>query len=285
MTAARKVLTMPDMMQPPEPHHEWTEDYLEADSLLLDDSYQRPVSPSRLAILSKGFSLDLVKRLDVNRRPTGELYVMDGAHRLAAARNRGETLLPCRIYHFPTVEQEALFFVASNLNTNVVSALDRMKARIRAGDATAVAITAMLTEFGYEWNYSHGPVPGGVKAARAFEEMYNRSPDELYRVLRIASASWGRQVNALQDVIVWALSRFTRHWEGRYREDRLIAKLRQHEPGVLRQRAYTASQLLRGASAEYRLFEYITGLYDENLRAGRLRPREQEEAAPEPDTP
>lgn len=252
----------------------WREDYLRTESLKIDVSYQRKLDAARVNRMAAAWSDARCLLLEVNQRPDGTYWVMNGQHRLAAAHLAGVEWLPCRIYTFPTVALEALWFAGQAQDTRAVPALDRMKARIVGLDARAVAIEALARKYGYTFNWAHGNSQSGTtRAAAALEELYRRNPNRLEYLLHIISASWGDAPNACSDTTLHALWFFTDKYSGIYDRQRLITVLSGSEPNVLRQRAYNRAQLAGGGSAERHMCEMIAEMYDKGKRTGRLRPQ------------
>lgn len=256
----------------------WEEDYLRADTLLVDPAYQRPLNSRRVNHMARIWSDARCLMLEVNRRKTGEHYVMNGQHRLAAALLAGVEWLPCRIFSFPTVELEALWFAGQAEDTRQVAALDRMKAEIAGADADARAIRDLLARYGYTFNWNRGnSLPGTTRAAAALKEDYKRGPGDLERNVTIIAAAWGDAPNALSDTMLHALRFFWEKYGDRADQARLTSVLKGTEPNILRQRAANRAQLAGGGSAERHLCNMMAELYDKGKRTGRLRPERPDE--------
>ena len=106
--------------------------------LNVDPSYQRSVEngPSRVLIrkIAREWDWSLFQLLVVSRRPDGALYVVDGQHRLEAARLRRDLYdLPCSVYDFATTGDEADAFVAINQQRKPLGALDLFRAAVEGG--------------------------------------------------------------------------------------------------------------------------------------------------------
>ena len=106
--------------------------------LNVDCSYQRSIdSPSSRALIKRiagEWDWSLFQLLVVSRRPDGELYVVDGQHRLEAARMRGDLHdLPCSVYDFRLVSHEADAFVALNQQRKPLTRLDLFKGSVIGG--------------------------------------------------------------------------------------------------------------------------------------------------------
>jgi hypothetical protein len=256
----------------------WREDYLRADQISIDDSYQRPLDRERVQRIARAWDDARCGYLEVNQRPDGSYFAMNGQHRLEAARTAKVEYVACRIFTFASVELEALWFAGQAADTRRVEALSRMKARIRGGDAVAVAINRMIHEHGYTFGWSFGKAaPGSTRAAAALEELYRRDAELLDYLLTIMQQAWGDAPNAVSDTTLHGLAFFEQKYHGIYDRARLVMVLKPQEPNVLRQRAFTRAQLSGGGSAERHLMMMIADLYDRGKRTGRLRPYDTEE--------
>jgi hypothetical protein len=119
----------------------------------VDEAYQRSTalaaSVSLIRRIAQYWDWGLCQPLAVARRPDGSLMVVDGQHRLAAAKLRRDIAhLPCVITAFANQGDEAAAFVALNQQRRPLSNLDLFKAALAAGDTTAKAIVAAMTKAG-----------------------------------------------------------------------------------------------------------------------------------------
>lgn len=127
--------------------------YLPPDMLLIDAAYQRSLdgSPSQALIrrIAQHWNWDLCQPLVVARRDNGGLFVIDGQHRLAAARLRGDIgQLPAVVVQYVKVEDEAASFVHLNQQRRPLGKLDLFKAAVASGDSEASAIVGALDAAG-----------------------------------------------------------------------------------------------------------------------------------------
>ncbi|MBY0394144.1 MAG: ParB/RepB/Spo0J family partition protein, partial [Novosphingobium sp.] len=121
--------------------------------LEIDAQYQRSVdseqSQQLVRAIAQHWNWDLCQPLVVARRPDGKLYVIDGQHRLAAARLRGDIpQLPAVVVQYDSVEDEAASFVLLNQQRKPLSKLDLFKAAVASGDTTASAIVQAMDAAG-----------------------------------------------------------------------------------------------------------------------------------------
>lgn len=119
--------------------------------LRIDPGYQRDVtngsSQTLIRRLAQHWNWDLCQPLVVARRSdlTDRLFVIDGQHRLEAARLRGDIAqLPCVVVDFASPADEAASFVHLNQQRRPLSKLDVFKAAAASEDPEACAIMAAL---------------------------------------------------------------------------------------------------------------------------------------------
>ena len=127
--------------------------YLLPRQLEIDAAYQRSLdseqSQQLVRAIAQHWNWDLCQPLVVARRPDGKLYVIDGQHRLAAARLRGDIpQLPAVVVQYDSVEDEAASFVLLNQQRKPLSKLDLFKAAVASGDNIASSIVQAMDEAG-----------------------------------------------------------------------------------------------------------------------------------------
>jgi hypothetical protein len=127
--------------------------YCSPEQLHIDGTYQRGLEsgPSQALIrrIAMHWDWGLCQPLFVARRSDGQLYVVDGQHRLAAAKLRGDLWqLPCVVSSFATAAEEAAAFVALNQERRPLSRLEIFKAALAAGDFEASQIVTAVEEVG-----------------------------------------------------------------------------------------------------------------------------------------
>lgn len=121
--------------------------------LQIDLDYQRSIdtsaSQSLIRKIAQHWDWSLCLPLVVARRPGGEMYVIDGQHRLAAAKMRGDIAqLPCVIVEMSDKADEAASFVLLNTGRVALNKLAIFKAAVTSGDSQASAIVAAMREAG-----------------------------------------------------------------------------------------------------------------------------------------
>jgi hypothetical protein len=127
--------------------------YCPIEQLCVDDRYQRSLEATHsirlIRRIAANWDWGLCQPLYVARRADGKLYVVDGQHRWAAAKLRGDIWqLPCVVRSFSSTEEEAAAFVALNQERTPLTALQIFRASVASGDPEACGILAAIEEAG-----------------------------------------------------------------------------------------------------------------------------------------
>lgn len=136
---------------------------LPIDSLKFDYSYQRhEVGDSNTVSLAREFSWEAFGVVVVMERSNGQMYVVDGGQRVAAARRRGDIRdVPCVVFASDGRDHEARAFLALNLRRVKVRAAVKFHASARAGIEPEKAITSWLASIGMAVTVN-GTDPNGI---------------------------------------------------------------------------------------------------------------------------
>lgn len=173
--------------------------------LRIDAAYQRDVgngaSQALIRKIAQHWNWDLCQPLVVARRTdlTERLYVIDGQHRLEAARLRGDIeQLPCVIVAYASQADEAASFVHLNQQRRPLTRIDLFKAAVASEDAEAVAIMTAIEEAGLTLAphlTSAGWKPGMIGNVGGLEACWRRHGAAATReALRVMAKAWPGQV-------------------------------------------------------------------------------------------
>ena len=127
--------------------------YLLPQQLQIDPAYQRQIdtgpSQSLIRKIAVQWNWDLCQPLVVARRENGDLFVIDGQHRLAAAVLRGDIAqLPAVVVSSTSPATEAANFVQLNQQRRPLNQMQLFHAALAAGDDEAAAIAAAVAAAG-----------------------------------------------------------------------------------------------------------------------------------------
>jgi hypothetical protein len=137
--------------------------------LEIDDSYQRSTatesSQRLIRKIAANWDWRMCLPLVVSNRADA-FYVIDGQHRLAAARLRGDIpFLPCCVSVYASVADEATMFVAMNRIRKSIGQADDFHAAVAGGDIDATAVRDLIVGAGFTVARSTGSqtwAPGAV---------------------------------------------------------------------------------------------------------------------------
>lgn len=253
-----------------------TYDYVDVDQIRVDPKYQREETPGWITWLAEHWKDSAVGVLTVSRRADGLYYVIDGQHRLAAARRTGRHLVPCEIWANLSDSEEADKFLDLNTTRNV-RAIDRFRAAVEAGHPDQCEIQKIVHDAG--WHISDESHDAAIRAVAALEEVYGasknpdkeRHPDTLTLTLHVVTKAWGFDRDATAGFLLQGLGRFLHRYNELVDVDVLIRKLAKYDGGPL---------ALVGRSKELRALvrttvpncvaEMLVEVYNVGLRTTRL---------------
>ena len=150
--------------------------------LEVDPAYQRErVNQRRLDELCRAWDWIACGCLVVALREDNKWFVMDGQHRKLAADMRSDIhALPCLVFETTGRREEALSFLAINQGRVGVGCLDRYKAGLLAGDATAFALDKIVRSTGHRF----GP-KGSARTVTCVQCLYDLVREDRERFERL----------------------------------------------------------------------------------------------------
>lgn len=147
-----------------------TIEVVELKKLKVDPIYQRDLTADFVERLAENWDIITAGTIVVSQRPSGDLYIVDGQHRAAGALRAGETHILAQVVKEPSAEEEARLRLKGNVKRN-----DRIhevfRARIAAGDETAIAIRRILSDLGTQIN-STPNMETGINSVATVERLY-----------------------------------------------------------------------------------------------------------------
>jgi hypothetical protein len=121
--------------------------------LSIDDLYQRSTdneaSRKLIASIAAKFDWRLCGSLVVSRRTDDTLTIIDGQHRWMAASRRSDIpQLPCCVFRYESIEEEARMFILANRARKPMNRLDNYFAALAAADEDALEIQQFVFDAG-----------------------------------------------------------------------------------------------------------------------------------------
>lgn len=181
--------------------------------LNVDKSYQRQVvSVTKARAIARAFDFAACGYIVVVERSDGSLWVIDGQHRVEAARLRGDIeKLHAIVCKLPTVADEAaLFRVLNTTRVNVMSS-DLYRANVTAGDPDHVACDAMVRELGYTVGRDTSRDASAIRFPRCLVKTFRASPSVCRRAIEIQRVMIGNDASLSEHIHVGLFHIIMRH--------------------------------------------------------------------------
>jgi hypothetical protein len=177
--------------------------------LKVDPSYQRELdrdSRKLIGRIAKGWDWNLFQPLVVARRHDGTMYVVDGQHRLEAARLRGDVQqLPAVIFYPADPTDEASVFVELNAQRRPLTAYALFNAALAAGDEQALSLDGIMrgAGLGFTGNADlRTAKPGKLNNVHTIRKWHARHGDTATRfVLSAIGRVYGRQTITIASLL------------------------------------------------------------------------------------
>lgn len=171
--------------------------------LAVDPLYQRSIdnggSQALIRAIARDWDWGLCQPLVVAQRADLGLFVVDGQHRLAAARLRGDIFdLPCVIITPASAQEEAKTFVALNQARRPLKPLDIFHAAVAGKDPEACRIMSMIAQAGLSLSTTTNNVdvaPGAVSNIGGIRQSLRSYGDKsTVKALRVMARAFDGQV-------------------------------------------------------------------------------------------
>jgi hypothetical protein len=200
---------------------------------LITGEYQRNLRPVRVKKLARNFDPRLCGVLLVTER-NGNIYLIDGQHRAAAAiaAGRNDVPIPCLVVDASTYEEEAeLFIAANNRSTTVpVTTGEIFHARVEAGDPTAIEVLRIAEEVGLYLDLHmrrDSTLDGAVRAIATLVRIYRvGGPEHLRDVLETITRAFGNRRSAWTHYVLMGYHQLLYRYHGIIDRERLAAVAR-----------------------------------------------------------
>lgn len=154
--------------------------------LNIDEDYQRSLSVSRVRDFARNFDINAAGIILVDARNDGKMYVIDGGHRVAAAKLVNLEYIDAQVFTGLEQSGEAALFLAAN-NAARVGAYDTLRAAKTSGDQEAQNIVRICQDQGFEIAKSK-PGVDRISAIASLRKCYKAG--NLRSTLKLIRDSW-----------------------------------------------------------------------------------------------
>lgn len=242
---------------------------VKAARLVVDINVQRAINQARVEKMASDFKEEALGIVTASDRGTGVLFIVDGQHRVAAAKiAKGDDFaLMCRVFHRLTLPEEAEMFRLLQM-TRVPQALDSFRIAVIEGLPYAVHIDDMLTRYGLHLGNGVGTKFSAVVAAK---NIYERDPMALERTLLTLTKAWGTEDRvAFDNHMIRGMGRMFARYADAIIVDDLIEKLQKMGgPARLLGKGNDIRAALN-CRADDAIAEVLVELYNKNRRTRAL---------------
>jgi hypothetical protein len=233
--------------------------------LQIDKRVQGTLWPGRVKKIAEEFDPAAVGEITVSQRKNGTQWVMDGQHRVAAAKLAGYTdKMAARVFTGLSLADEARLFVLKN-NTKLPALVDRLFVAAEAGDDVALQVRKILDKHGWGLKDKHR-----VSAAGAIQSLAKLDVDEIHgvldRTMTIITAAFDYAPESTNKIIVLGLGQVINKYPLTFRDPRAISVLVRLTPGEVLDHVATLRPAYgpTGAFSSWLIRQYNLGLSARN---------------------
>lgn len=255
----------------PKPRLGW----LKLADLRVDSRYQRNVKKEGRAgvnRMAKDFSWRRFTPLVVAPIDGSSFAVVDGQHRLLAARKRGDIPeLPCYIIDAADVADQAGSFVSINRDRIQVGRLDQFHASIAARDGGALAIEKICKAAGITVSRVNHPTLPPATATMTLAKMLKLVGEpKLVEALQLLRKAKPETPDAFRSAPIAAMARLVGLYDEKLDRKRLVATLEEFDldDELAKAKGYRAAA---GGTLEDALLLVLVRAYNKRGRAGALQ--------------
>ncbi len=188
------------------PKHDITNESIHVDDLAINPNAQRAVGVARAKRMANNFLPQAAGTLVVCRRD-GLNYVVDGMHRLAAARMAGVTTMSCEVHHGLSEEHEAELFLIKNKESKAPSKLDEYRIGLVAQHPLFVAVQEVLDR--HELKMANAPTTNQIGAVQAVVGILEQHGAEvLDATLKAVQVAFGRRDETWEGTLLQGTAMF-----------------------------------------------------------------------------
>lgn len=186
----------------------------------------------------KNFNSNLFMPIVVSERD-GIYYVIDGQHRLFAARKLfGEDyLMECKVIHGLSQMEESNLFVELNSSSKPLHYADKAKGLYYANDESITTLYSICANHGVELGIEddkRATADGRITAIKALTDTYNKIGVKLTeRLIRLLNDTWDGKAEAFRQEMIKAVGVILSLYSKELDDNKFIKKLSKINPAEL----------------------------------------------------
>jgi hypothetical protein len=186
------------------------------DDLFLDyENYQRPTIESHVAKLVLNWDDYAAGLLTVNLREDNVIALIDGQHRMLAARGLGHLRMRAYAYSGLTPQEEGRLFLKLNKDRRHHTAIQKWRVEINTGNPLHVALDSIVHDCGFTISQvSKNSNPRSISAPDTLMRIAaptrgsTPEPERLRSVLTFIKDTWPDDPSGAPDILLLGVSSF-----------------------------------------------------------------------------
>jgi hypothetical protein len=248
---------------------------LHAKEFSVDLRVQRQLNQGRAEEMAEDFQPEALGLLVASLRADGHTYIVDGQHRMVAARlAKYDGLLDTKLFTDLTLQEEAALFLALNKG-RAIQAIDKFKARVTQGEPQACSINKVLRAYDLHVDWANNQSLNVISAIGTLEKVYSgcgvrdegAHPDLVDKVIRTLHRAYdGANLDrsTYSRTMLEGLGVFVATFGKRINYDRLVSVLQGTVPRqiVAQTRTLRDAKVTRAGSLGQNAAEVIHRLYN-----------------------
>lgn len=258
--------------------HEW----LRPVDMVVDAEVQRVFDQAHAARIAKQYDPLLFGLGHASRRDDKEYYVLDGQHRVEAAKEAGMGEIPVlfKVYRNLTHADEAALFLKLNANKKSVAALDSFRVSVEAGHPVHCDVKRIVESFGLRVAAyrSEGGISAVVALLNVYEGKVGIKPTNeartnplpkgqlLSRTLHILTRAWSKDRDAFDAILVRGVAALLTKHGPSLDGDRLAKALAKSGTAAQAVGGIKGLQTLTRKSPTLAAVDFLDGVYLRGLR-------------------
>lgn len=246
--------------------HDFEYRYLRPSQLVIDKTYQRDLTVSRVDKIAGDFDGDLFNEPKVSFRD-GKYYVFDGQHTVRAWEKKFEDKpIYCKVFKGMTWMDEQKVFLAQTGYSSPLTTNDKFKALYNGGDRDIVNMVRGAEQVGFivQFGRSDKSASKHIKAVKSlYNAMMTLGFNAYVDMLTVIHDAWPGIDERVNQNIIKGMSEFYKAFYGSFTQSDLIKALSRVRPiDIIREGR--ATSLKHGHARE------IVKAYNRNRKAHRL---------------
>lgn len=233
-------------------------------------AYQRAPQTSRVKIMASKFDENIIGTIVVSKRD-GQMFIVDGQHRVMLAKLKGIPFLWAEIHEGLTYEEEAkLFKIRNNEDGNQVKPAksEIFHASVESKDPDSIRIKEIVESKGFKITNFTGN--GNIVAVASVVRVYKKHGERiLTSTIEVINKAWGGESDSLKGLMLEGMAAFIKVYEGEpsFSPETLVDHLSKVQPGKIIRDAKGDTST---NSTSIKMMNALLNYYNLGLRKSRL---------------